>query len=319
MDMTMRAIKPEEIDYTYSQKPETMEASGCIGHLRGDMDSNGLGFFTSWDDHNRELKTDSFKTEFDDVGNALRFSEQYGGILKNRSALASFIYAHPESSFGKDSPNFGVRADTERYSYLVRCNPNKGEYNFYIYAYEKSKLNLRLSEDRAINARKESPYPHPAVYARENGELEQYRASYRANEDCRKAIEDAIHANYKDNCLNSAGVLSQLRESFSMERIKYVLAVTVRQKNWDGRIDDRNKAWAKTVAVSEDKDAFGSDRNCYFVVDQAHTGLVNLLVTSFRKELKKIEPKKKQSVLEKIQKPLVEPKQVPVKSKGQEL
>lgn len=319
MDMIMRAIKPEEINYTYTQKPEAIETSGCIGHLRGDMDSNGLGFFTSWDDHNREMKTDSFKTEFDDVVNALRFSEQYGGILKNRSALASFGYTHPETFFGKDSPNFGVRADTEKYSYLVRCNPNKGEYNFYIYAYEKNKLNRQLSENRAISARKESPYLHPAIYARENGELEQYRASYRANVDCKEAIEEAIHTNYKNNCLDSAGVLSQLRESYSMDRIKYVLAATVQEKDWDGRIDNRNKAWAKTIPVSEDKDGFGTDRKCYFVVDQAHTGLVDLLVTSFRKELENVKPEKKPSVLEKLQKPLVEPKQRPEESKGQEL
>lgn len=319
MDMKMRAIKPEEINYTYTQKPEAIEASGCIGHLRGDLDSNGLGFFTSWDDHNRELKTDSFKTEFDDVINALRFNDEYGNILKNRSSLASYGYSHPAAAFDKDSPNFGVRVDTEEYSYLLRCNPNMGEYNFYIYAYEKSRLNRQLSEDRTIIARKDSPYPHSAVYALENGELEQYRASYRANVDCKKAIEDAIHANYKDNCLDSAGVLAKLRENYSINRIRYVLAATVQEKDWDGRIDDRNKAWAKTIPVPEDKDGFGTDRKCYFVVDQAHTGLVNLFVTSFRKELEKVLPEKKPSVLEKLQKPLAEPKPASEKSKGREL
>ena len=39
-------------------------------------------------------------------------------------------------------------------------------------------------------------YPYPADYARQNGELEQYRASYKANVACKEAIEAAINGNY---------------------------------------------------------------------------------------------------------------------------
>lgn len=35
-------------------------------------------------------------------------------------------------------------------------------------------------------------YKYPAVYARENDELEQYRASHKANIACRDAIDNAI-------------------------------------------------------------------------------------------------------------------------------
>lgn len=35
-------------------------------------------------------------------------------------------------------------------------------------------------------------YPYPAAYARENGELEQYRESLKALADCKCAIDDAI-------------------------------------------------------------------------------------------------------------------------------
>ena len=146
-------------------------------------------------------------------------------------------------------------------------------------------------------------YPYSAAYAREHGELEQYRASYRANLDCRKALENAIHENYRDNRLNSAAALRQVRESFSDDRIRHVLAVTVREKDWDGRIDDRNKAWAKTVSVTEDIDGFGSDRRCHYYIDQAHPGLVDLLVTAFRREEAQ---QKKHSILEKLQTPLPE-------------
>ena len=47
-------------------------------------------------------------------------------------------------------------------------------------------------------------YKETAAYARDHGELDQWRASHRANTSCRDAIEDAIAANYKDNRLNMA-------------------------------------------------------------------------------------------------------------------
>ena len=112
MDISVRAMKPEEHDFSYTQKPEVLAQSGCIGHLRVDMDFNGFGFYSSWDDHNGDMKTQEFKTEFDDVINALRFDEQYGGILKDRKALASYCYKDKQSAFA-NGREYGFRVDTE--------------------------------------------------------------------------------------------------------------------------------------------------------------------------------------------------------------
>lgn len=140
--MTIRpATQPEQM-YCYTQSAQIMSQTGCIGHLRGDMDTNGKGFFTSWEDHTGHLKTDLFKEEFDQVINALRNDIQYDGILKDRSSLAHFCYSHPAADIGNGS--FGYRADTDQYAYLCRLNPNKGEYNFYIYAYRKDWLDQHL-------------------------------------------------------------------------------------------------------------------------------------------------------------------------------
>ena len=46
--------------------------AGLIGYLRADMDTDGNGFFSSWDDYRRELKTTEFKEEFDEVTNFLK-------------------------------------------------------------------------------------------------------------------------------------------------------------------------------------------------------------------------------------------------------
>ena len=72
MDMTIRPMTKPERMYSYTQSQQIMGQTGCIGHLRGDMGSDGKGFFSSWDDHDGELKTDAFKAEFDDVVNAVR-------------------------------------------------------------------------------------------------------------------------------------------------------------------------------------------------------------------------------------------------------
>lgn len=147
MDMTLRVLPQNQQLYTYAQSQQLYSQTACIGHLRGDMDSSGTGFYTSWDNHRANLKTDAFKEEFDTVINMLRFDERYGGILKNRSKLAAYCYGNPESGFeGNYSREYGFRADTEKYAYLMRLNPNKGDYNFYIYAYEREWLDYHLKQ-----------------------------------------------------------------------------------------------------------------------------------------------------------------------------
>lgn len=101
-------------------------------------------------------------------------------------------------------------------------------------------------------------YRFPAEHARENGELELYRASNKASAACKEAIEKAISEHYCDNVLHREAI-AQVAEQFGHERILYVLAITIRQKDWDGRFSTDNKQWAKTVPVSENPDAWGTD------------------------------------------------------------
>ncbi|WP_242622382.1 DUF3849 domain-containing protein [Intestinimonas timonensis] len=143
-------------------------------------------------------------------------------------------------------------------------------------------------------------YIYPASYAREHGELEQYRASYKANIACKEAIEQAIADHYRDNHLGTEAV-HQVLEQFGYDRMFYVLANTVRQKDWDGRISRDNKAWAKTIPVYENPDGFGQDRNVYFVVDRSHPGLTDLFLTQARKEYA-LSQEKKPSVRDSLNK-----------------
>lgn len=148
---------------------------------------------------------------------------------------------------------------------------------------------------------KDTPvYRSPSSYAHEHGELELYRASQKANLACKEAIEAAISENYRDNRLNTDAVKLVMAQ-FGQERVMYVLANTVQQKDWDGRISSDNKAWAKTVPVFENPDAWGTDRNCYFVVN-SHSGLTDLFVTRARKELAEQAKEQRPSVHELLKK-----------------
>lgn len=142
-------------------------------------------------------------------------------------------------------------------------------------------------------------YLHSASYANEHNELDVYRASHKANIACRDAIEQAIADSYRNNRL-SPECVQQVLKQFDYGRIFYVLANTVRQKNEDGRISRDNKAWAQTIQVCEDRDSFGSDRNCYFIVDRSHTGLMDLFLTQARRECAMVQ--EKPSVRERLNK-----------------
>ena len=146
MDMTIRPLRSDEQKYAYAQSQQIKMQTGMIGYLRGDFDSTGTGFYTTWFDEVKSRKTDEFKAELDEVINALRFDEQYGGALKDRSTLAAYCRRTPESSFGGDGREFGFRADTEQYSYMLRLNPNRGEYNLYCYCYQRKWLDRHLQQ-----------------------------------------------------------------------------------------------------------------------------------------------------------------------------
>ena len=67
MDLDMRALTEKEDKYTFSNSMQISMQCGLIGHLRADMDSDGNGFFSGWEEYRKELKTDEFKAEFDEV------------------------------------------------------------------------------------------------------------------------------------------------------------------------------------------------------------------------------------------------------------
>ncbi|POO86821.1 hypothetical protein C1H57_25595, partial [Clostridium sp. 2-1] len=101
--------------------------------------------------------------------------------------------------------------------------------------------------------------------------------------------------NYRNNCLGS-DTAKQVIAEFGFERTLYVLANTVREKDWDGRIDRKNKDWAQTIPVFDDENGFGDNRNREFIVDRAHPGLVDLFIKQARRDYLLTQPLTKEDI-----------------------
>ena len=108
-------------------------------------------------------------------------------------------------------------------------------------------------------------YRQTGMYAREHGELEQFRQSNVANIACRAAIEKAIAESFDGMRLRDDAAEPVLSE-FGAERVLFVLANTVQHKDWDGRFSRENKAWAATFSIEPDV-VMGMDRRVQFIVN----------------------------------------------------
>lgn len=121
-------------------------------------------------------------------------------------------------------------------------------------------------------------YKHTAEYARENGELEIYRASLNANMACKEAIESAIRK-YFDGMHLDKGAVSEALNAYGMERTCYVVANSVKRKSWDGRFSHANKEWADQFEIVE-TDRPDYESRCQFVVEShpaVFDGFINIL------------------------------------------
>ena len=108
-------------------------------------------------------------------------------------------------------------------------------------------------------------YRQTGMYAREHGELEQFRQSNVANIACRAAIERVIAENF-DGMRLRADAVAQVLNEFGADRVQFVLANTVQQKSWDGRFSRDNKAWAAAFSIEPDV-VMGMDRRLQFIVN----------------------------------------------------
>lgn len=128
-------------------------------------------------------------------------------------------------------------------------------------------------------------YPYPAAYAQENGELEQYRASMKALTDCKCAIDKAINDNWDGMNFARDSAKSVLKQ-FGPEKVAFILAYTVREKNFDNRFSGHNASWANTVPMYG---MAGGRDSCTL---ESHPAKVDIFIDLVRKDIQELAQQK---------------------------
>lgn len=117
--------------------------NACVGHLRMDFGS-GNEFYSSWFGSRDDLNDSAFKAELQEVVNELRRD----GLLKNRREMQRFCDAHQSLNLDESC---GFSVETDSHLFLLRCRPERGNYDCYCYCYDKREL-LLAQEQRQSEA-----------------------------------------------------------------------------------------------------------------------------------------------------------------------
>ena len=147
--MILEPIKmKEEKELFFFNKDEGREL-GCIGYLRGDFGGGGREFWTTWFPHNfSELNDEKFKVIFDAIINKMR---EPCGVLFDRESMRSYCRTQSQCKISHPyGEQWGFRILTQDYALYLRCIPTPGDYNFYVFCYEKERLMNKLAKDRGL-------------------------------------------------------------------------------------------------------------------------------------------------------------------------
>lgn len=136
-EYVLEPIEQSEFEFMYSSVNKSVDR-GCIGHLRADFDT-GKSFFHSWWAENDSLKTPEFVEEFDKVIEYFR-KKSSTPLFKSRSDMYNVCYRLKPMAYEGNHEIKGFKVQTDKHTYYLRCNPRLGEYNLYLYAYNKEML-----------------------------------------------------------------------------------------------------------------------------------------------------------------------------------
>ena len=141
----------------FSRSEEQDKSAGCVGHLRGDFGS-GKQFYTTWWPHQADrLNTPEFKADIDRTVNWLR--EQPDSPLHDLNAMQFCYKRYRNSCEIKNAvlPSCAFLVESKQYVYMLRCTPTKGDYNFYMYCYQRAafeKYRAQLKNKARSHAKK---------------------------------------------------------------------------------------------------------------------------------------------------------------------
>ena len=141
----LRPASPEEAGLFYALPPEKDTEFGTVGHLRADFGRHGTDFWTTWWPRGpEELNSQEFKREFDDLVNTLRET----GPLQSFNDMRRYCHEHGgEIPGGICTQNYGYIIETETHRYALRCNPQAGDYNAYLAAFDLRVQEMNMKQE----------------------------------------------------------------------------------------------------------------------------------------------------------------------------
>ena len=142
--MEIRPLTEAERKYAYEQSMQIRMQTGSIEVMHGGYKSD-REFYSRFYDLNERWKTGEFEKELENFLHILCSGKD--GFLQNLDTMREYTSCHPQNAFpGKDGTEYGFRADTEKYAYLLRCNPAKDNDNVEIHCYVKEWLDRHIKE-----------------------------------------------------------------------------------------------------------------------------------------------------------------------------
>ena len=134
------------------------------------------------------------------------------------------------------------------------------------------------AEDEMERQRAIPIYTGTLAEARERDELDNFKASATADENCKTAIESAIARNYDGSRLNTGAAIREVREQFGDKRMARVTASLIVNRRFEGRISPENRDWAEKKATSKE-----------IGTGHTHPGLLDIFASRLRERERKRE------------------------------
>jgi len=127
-------------------------------------------------------------------------------------------------------------------------------------------------------------YKHSLAEAENRSETDLFRESHKLNTACRRAVEAAVREGYDYEKMHlKSECAGMLLDEYGADRVMWVLADTVQQRNHDGRFSRNNKEWADSFNIPESITPAGYDLRREFAAG-SHPGLLDCLVNMVRRE-----------------------------------
>lgn len=112
----------------------------------------------------------------------------------------------------------------------------------------------------------------------------EYRMSRCVNDLCAQEIDEAVTTGW-DGMQIAPNAVKQVLERFGPERVSYVLANTLQQKEKDGRFSGANRSWAGTVPM------FVPLEMRAYCTATSHPAKLDNFITVAREEMRRLDKK----------------------------